>query len=383
MKIIYYSQPFFADCDFPLIRELQKKDHDVRYYIPITSYNKRSTLIDIKELYPHTGIFPATIYPELEEYKDDIDLSKLFIVNQKYKQKFHPLNLWLYIKLAFHFWLQKPDVIHFVLPPALTMKVIYLLARKKMVLTLHDPFTHSSRNNARTERNRKDAFRFIPKLILLNSKQKEEFIHAYNIPETHIYSSHLGMYDSITRVKPVKPIVKGPYILFFGLITAYKGLEYLMEAMVEIHKKNPDVKLVVAGGGKMYFDMKPYEGLDYIIILNHYIPTSELAGLLRESLFTVCPYKDATQSGVIQTAFSMCVPVIVTNVGALPESVHDGETGLVIPPCDVKELVSSINKMLNTPGLLAKMRENIELKWKPQMSWAPIAEDYISCYKSN
>ena len=60
MKIIYYSSPFYADCDFPLIGELQRKGHDVRYYISIASFSKRSTLIDLKELYPHTGIYPAT-----------------------------------------------------------------------------------------------------------------------------------------------------------------------------------------------------------------------------------------------------------------------------------------------------------------------------------
>ena len=228
MKIVYYSQPFFADCDFPLIRELQRKGHDVRYYMTITSFNKRSSLVDIKNLYPHTGIYPASIYPELEIYKNDIDLKKLFIVNQRCKQKFHPLNLLLYIRLAFHFWKQRVDVVHFVVPPTLSMKTIYLLLRKKMVLTLHDPFTHSSRCNKRAEKDRLDAFKYIPKLILLNKNQVDDFIDFYNVPKSHIFHSYLGMYDSITNVKSVSPQLKGPFILFFGLISAYKGIEFLI-----------------------------------------------------------------------------------------------------------------------------------------------------------
>lgn len=381
MKIIYYSRTFFADCDFPLVRELQSRGHDVRYYLPITSFNKRSTLLDIKQLYPHTGIFPASIYPEFEEYKDEIDLSKLYVVNQKYKQKFHPANLWLYLKLAVHFIRQEADVIHCVLPPSLSFKAIYL-AKKKLVLTLHDPFTHSGKGDKRTERDRKQAFKKIKKIILLNRKQINEFKIAYKIPSNHLFLSKLGMYDSITRVKLISPNVKRPFILFFGLISPYKGLEYLMQSMLEIHKLHPEVTLVVAGGGKFYFDINPYSNLDYIRIINRYIPTAELAGLLKECMFAICPYKDATQSGVVQTAFSLDVPMIVTNVGALPESVHDGETGLVIPACDVEALTIATNKLLTDKNLLNEMRSKIKTKWKKDMSWDTIASQYERCYQS-
>ena len=140
MKIIYYSSPFYADCDFPLIGELQRKGHDVRYYISIASFSKRSTLIDLKELYPHTGIYPATeIYKEFNDFRHILNLSHVYIVNQKYKQKFHPANLLLMIRLVIHFMMQKPDVIHLTKPPCLTQKLLYLV-KNKLVLTVHDPF---------------------------------------------------------------------------------------------------------------------------------------------------------------------------------------------------------------------------------------------------
>lgn len=379
MKIIYYSNTFFADCDFPLIHELQKKGHDVRYYLPITSFNKRSTLIDIKDLYPHTGIFPASIYPEFNIYKDEIDLDKLFIVNQRYKQKYHPLNLLLHFKLVLHFILQKADIIHFTLPPTLVMKCIYLVKRK-LVLTLHDPFPHSSRINKRSERDRRNAFKRINKIILLNKKQIDEFRTYYKIPSKHIFVSKLGMYNSLNNLTIVPPKTTRPFLLFFGLITAYKGLEYLMQAMVKIHDVHPEIDLVIAGGGEIYFDMEKYENLDYIHIINRYIPSNELAGLLKNCLFSVCPYKDATQSGVVQTAFSLDVPMIVTDVGALPESVIDGQFGLVVPPCDVNALAGAIDQLLTNRHLLESLRKNIQSVWKKQMSWDSIAEEYLKCY---
>lgn len=381
MKIIYYSKSFFADCDFPLVRELQKKGHDVTYYIPMASFCLRSTLFDIKKLYPHTGIFPSSIYPELNMYRDYVDLSKVFIVNQYYKQKYHPFNLFLYLKLVIHFILKHPDVIHITLPPELTFKLIYLV-RKKLVLTVHDPFEHSGRKSMRNERNRRLAFSNIDKLVLLNRRQVDDFIISYNIPKSKVFVNKLGVYDSIVYVNPIFPIIKSPFILFWGLIADYKGIEFLMQAMVEIHNNFPDLKLVIAGGGKIYFDVKPYKNLDYILLKNQYLGQAELSGYLRKCLFVVCPYKNATQSGVVQTAYSLHVPVIATNVGALPEVVIHNKTGLIVPPCDASALVEAIQKLVSHPQLVSTMRNNIKDYWEKDMAWDKIADDYINCYQS-
>lgn len=380
MKIIYFSPAFFSDCDFPLIRELQHRGHDVEYYIPIASYSLKSSLLDLGELYPKTGIFQASVYPAFQIYKNELDLSKVFVVNQAYKQKWHPVNLWLYVRLVLRFIRMRPDIIHTTQPPSMMMNLLYIV-KEKLVLTLHDPFIHSGRETKQLERDRIRAFQHIRKIILLNKNQMDDFIKTYKVPKQYIYVSKLGMYDSITRVTPIPFKSKGPYILFFGLIAEYKGLEYLMNAMKKIHKKFPDIKLVVAGSGKFYFDVTPFRDVNFIEIHNHYISVPELAGMLYGCLFSVCPYIDATQSGVIQTAFSLNVPMVVTNVGALPEAVKDGETGLVVPPCDDDALADAMIRLIEHPDLLESMRNNIENKWKPNMSWSPIADTYIECYK--
>lgn len=152
-------------------------------------------------------------------------------------------------------------------------------------------------------------------------------------------------FDYLREIQQVPTRIDAKYILFFGYISSYKGLEYLCEAMMKVHKSHPEVKLVIAGGGNIYFDWKPYKDLDYIILRNHFVDLPELAGLLSECEFSVCPYKDATQSGVVQTAFSLGVPMLVTNVGALPDVVKDGQNGLVVPPCDSSSLVGAINTL--------------------------------------
>jgi hypothetical protein len=66
MRILYISTPFFADCDFPLIRTLQDKGVDITYLILLAPYSLKSTLFDIKEQIKETSIFPAMRYQELQ-----------------------------------------------------------------------------------------------------------------------------------------------------------------------------------------------------------------------------------------------------------------------------------------------------------------------------
>ena len=382
MKIIYYSSPFFADCDFPLIGELQRKGHDVRYYISIASFSKRSTLIDLKELYPHTGIYPATeIYKEFNDFRNILDLSHVYIVNQKYKQKFHPANLLLMIRLVIHFLMKKPDVIHLTQQPCLTQKLLYLI-KNKLVLTVHDPFRHSGFTNKMAERDRRMAFKYISKLVLLNDRQSSSFASYYDVPQNHIFINKLGMYSSILYVDPLPFQIDRPFILFFGQIVEYKGVEYLLEAMKIVHHHYPELMLVIAGGGKYYFDIESYKRLDYVKIINHYIGTRELAGMLRACEFGVCPYKDATQSGVVQTAFTLEVPMVVTNVGALADAVQHDRTGLVVKPCDADDLANGIMELHSDKEKLNAMRKNIKEEWMKNMSWEPIADEYLKCYKA-
>lgn len=381
MKIIYFSTTFFADCDFPLIREMQSQGHDVRYYIPIASYNLRSTLLDLESIYPHTGIFPATVYDGFRVYENEIDLSKVYVVNQKHKQRWHPLNLLLMLRLVFHFVRQKADVIHLTFEPSLMTKLLYLM-KGKLVLTVHDPFLHSSSFSKKREKKRVRAYRNIKKLVLLNNTQVDAFVKYYNIPRSHVFINKLGAYDSISRIVPKEQQITRPYILFFGGINKYKGLDYLLEAMLRVHDKYSDLKLVVAGGGNFWFDVEKYKKYSCFEFRHYYVRVEELAGLLKGCEFSVCPYRDATQSGVVQTALSMGVPLIVTNVGALPEIVVDKKYGKVIEPNNVEALAEAICELYVNTECLAFMRKNIKENWLPSMSWKPIVEQYVQCYKT-
>lgn len=380
MKILYLSQLPFTDCDFPLIKEFQKKKVDVDYYIQIFPYNKKTALFNLEKLYPKNGIFKASVYSEFRAYANYFDLNRVYVVNCLQNSSLHPKTVFLYLKLFFRILFSKIDILH-ITWPLMRITLPFHFFKKKLVLTLHDPFVHSGKKNQREfEFCRKLCFKRIRKILMLNSRMCDAFSKSYNYPKNQIFVSKMGSFDHLLELPSIASGVKQPFILFFGYISPYKGVEFLLEAMKIVHEKYPNIKLVIAGSGTLYFEKSLYENVSFVEIRNRYITVPELTGLLKECLFTVCPYKDATQSGVVQTAFTLDVPIVATDVGALGDSIIDGKNGLLVPPKDSLLLAKAIECMVGDGELVADMKEYIRTHWKPNMEWGNICEQYLDCY---
>lgn len=135
-------------------------------------------------------------------------------------------------------------------------------------------------------------------------------------------------------------------MLFFGLVRNYKGLKYLIEAMPRVRRAFDSHLLVV---GEFYDDKASYlELIDRlglrgaITVVDRYVPNEEVGRYFSAADVAVLPYTSATQSGIVQVAYGLNTPVIVTRVGGLPEVVDDGRTGLVVAPEDAVALAEGI-----------------------------------------
>jgi len=127
------------------------------------------------------------------------------------------------------------------------------------------------------------------------------------------------------------------YMLFFGLVRAYKGLDLLLDAFAQIKDTLPDLQLIIAG--EFYEDEEKYRaqiaanGLtERVTVRNEFVPDSDLRKYFGAADLIVQPYKSATQSGVTQVAFHFEKPMLVTNVGGLGEIVHDHKMGYACEP---------------------------------------------------
>ncbi len=127
------------------------------------------------------------------------------------------------------------------------------------------------------------------------------------------------------------------YLLFFGFISAYKGLDLLLEAFSDSRFRNRKLKLIVAG--EFYESDAPYRAIiernnlgNEVLIFDRFIREEEVASLFSAADLVVQPYRSATQSGVTQIAYHFEKPMLVTDVGGLGEIVPDGKCGYVVKP---------------------------------------------------
>ena len=217
LKVFFKGSFFFSDNEICLIRALQQKGINVRYYIPIESGRLKGALLSIKKQYPITGIFPAKIYEELNIYGDYLDLNKVYVINSVHKSALHPHNILLRIKVIVEYLRFKPDVLHYTAPLSRTWMFLYKLGGRK-VMTLHDPFPHSGQYNKINEKLRKTAFKNSDRIVLLSDEFLDKFSDFYKYPRESIIVSKLGVFDYLESLKFVNPQIDSSFILFFGQI---------------------------------------------------------------------------------------------------------------------------------------------------------------------
>ncbi|HTN39425.1 MAG TPA: glycosyltransferase [Arachidicoccus sp.] len=182
----------------------------------------------------------------------------------------------------------------------------------------------------------------------------------------HPLFDNFGAAVSKQEARAALKLPAGPIILFFGFIRKYKGLDLLLKAMkilMDRHQLESQAgaarndnsqiavlpKLLVAGefyGGKEeYEELIESLGLARALILRtNFIADSEVRQYLSACDFVIQPYRDATQSGVTPLAYHFEKPMLVTNVGGLPDLVPNEKVGVVVEP-DPQAIAAGIDKL--------------------------------------
>jgi glycosyltransferase involved in cell wall biosynthesis len=168
------------------------------------------------------------------------------------------------------------------------------------------------------------------------------------------------------------------YLLFFGLIRDYKGLDLLLEAFEKIEDK--ELRLLVAG--EFYNDKEQYRAVldrlgERVVLHEGFVKDEDVCNYFSVADALVLPYRTATQSGVTQIAYNFSVPMVVTRVGGLPEIVADGKVGFVCEPT-VDGIADAIERLYSR-DMLAHFAENFPEERK-RFSWATMCDKLIEVY---
>jgi len=297
----------------------------------------------------------------------------------------HPMNMVSVYKIVKRINSFDPDIIHLQEDhPWFNLTLPLLRTRYPLVVTVHDigPHVGDRQSTKIPSFVHKLVVKFADRVIVHGEKLKELMTEKYNKSASNIEvipHGELSFYKKFTT-RVVKE--ENDLILFLGRIWEYKGLRYLIEAEPFISEMVPTVKIVIAGRGE---DFRKYQEMmvhkEKFIIYNQFVPNEMVPELFQRASVVVLPYIEASQSGIIPLAYAFKKPVVVTDVGSIPEVVDDGETGYIVPPRNPKKLAEAIIDLLKDKEKRKRMGENAFRKTQGELSWDSIAVKTIEVYK--
>lgn len=365
------------------------KHVNVSLYYTFALNRKNNNIIDFREKNVNTGLLSADqtrkcIPKEVFIYLNGNAEINLFIY---FNLKLRSLKNWL-LSIKYFKILRKYDVIHFNGDNGILPFLCLMLFWKKKVFTIHDFIPHygekgSKRSGFLSMLFRKYQIISSSNIIIQNKRDYIELLKQHPTKNNKIHYipfNKLEVYRHFYNSE-IDVSSKRCDILFFGRISPYKGIEYLIKAYYLVKEKLPQCTMIIAGGGKLYFDNNLTKEDSGITIINKFLESTELVNLIVNSKIVVCPYIEATQSGVALTAFAFNKPVVASDVKGFEDLIIDGVNGKLVEPKNPSALADAIYELLKDPDKLKLYSENIEKTVHDGYpSWDTIAQEIVKIY---
>jgi glycosyltransferase involved in cell wall biosynthesis len=271
------------------------------------------------------------------------------------------------------------DVVHFNGFSGFQLYLYRYLRGIPKVYTIHDYLPHTGEwKLAPVILNRlysKFDFQFIQHYDYLS----KNFSDFYGVDSKKVHTVRCGPLEVYKRFSEKRATEEPNSILFFGRISPYKGIEYLIDAVGHMKRHVPTLKCVIAGRGDVPIELLnngQYE------IHNYHIQNDELVDFVQKASIVVLPYTDATHSAVLMTAYAFNKPVVASAVGGIPEVVKDGITGYLVPPRNSEALATAIVDLLRDERKRNSMKRNIKRMCREgDLSWTKIAANTLVVYR--
>lgn len=324
-------------------------------------------------------------YPKFLFHKEqkDYDNDSFKIADAKYMiHTANPVNI---IRTARYIRQQRPELVviqwwHPYFAPCYFL-LTHFMGRQNIAFVCHNVFPH--------ERFPMD--RFLTKLALKRGNHyivhaKEEVGELERIKKNPDYvvtphpTYNAFRFEGMSKAQARERlhVVQDEHVLlFFGYVREYKGLKYLLQAMPMILQEDEKARLLVVG--EFGSDREDYLALidesgagGCVNVVDSYMPDREVEKYFAAADLVILPYISATQSGIVQIAYGFTKPVIVTEVGGLPDVVEDGRTGYVVEPKKPEAIAEAALKFFREDQA-ESMAENIERE-AYRFSWERMGE---------
>jgi len=278
----------------------------------------------------------------------------------------------------------------------------YKLLGKRLVFTAHN-VNINKRDKNDTWWNRFTLgiqYRLLDHIFVHTEQMRRELLTDFQVPEKKITVIAFPINNSVpdtaltsAEARAKLGLVKeDKTMLFFGKIAAYKGLEYLIEALQILTKNGEEYRVIVAGqpkGSEAYWESVRQQinaaGLgEYVIQRIEYVPDEDTEIYFKAADVFVLPYTHIFQSGVLFLGYNFGLPVIATDVGSFRDDIIEGETGYVCKPKDAVELAKCIQCHFRSPLYLdlETQRKKIRHHAHERYSWGKVGAITSAVYRS-
>ena len=281
----------------------------------------------------------------------------------------------------------RPDIVHcHECPEYFTAGLMELLRLTSLprVLTVHDAIPHSeggSGTNSTEERLRNRMRAAATHITVHGQSCISDFRKASPGYVGEITSSMHGVLMVPRTDTAAVQSIQGR-ILFFGRMWAYKGLDVFLDAIDLLAKRRVRHHAVVAGRGpEMVRLTTRMAAMPTIETIDAYISAADTSTLFQSAEVVALPYKDATQSGVLASAFGNHRPVVASATGGIPDVVTDGINGLLVPPGDATALADALERVLTTRSLAASLTDGARETAQGSLNWDHIADNLFTSYR--
>lgn len=280
------------------------------------------------------------------------------------------------------------------------LMVYYKLLGKKLVLTIHN-VNKNQRDASDTRLNRltlRAQYHLADHFFVHTEMMKDDLIRDFGVQPTRITSIPFGINNSVPNTdlsvdeaRTRLGLAKGAKVLlFFGHITPYKGLEFLISAFHQLADRDPDYFLVIAGRpkncegywAKIRQSIETDVQVGRIVLQANFVPDEETEIYFKAADVLVLPYRHIYQSGVLFLGQSFGLPALVADVGSLKNDVVEGETGFVFKPEDPDDLARGIEIYFASDlyQRLPEKRKAIRRHAETHHSWDVIGQTTVAVY---
>ena len=386
LRAVYYSSAIQLEPVLSLTPEMNRRT-EFHLLLELSPEAWSSALFDVPPRHLPGGIVAGdavlrdSVPPSIRAYWQRA--ASFHLIVHDCRRSLHPQTWWRSLQAARFIRALRPDVLHLDNLSLRLAPLLWSLRHIPMVLTLHDPEPHSGEDNWRVRLGRRLTFPRVERFLLLNRAGATGVSRRFGIAPERLDTGHLGVHGLVKEWLSEPPAEEPRTVLFFGRLSQYKGLDVFYRAAALVAAQLDGVRFVVAGRSFPGYVPPPPPELPRggrIEVLHRYIHNRETAELFARATLVACPYLDATQSGVVLTAFAFGKAVVATRVGGLPEYVQDGVNGLLVDPGDAEALAAAILRLLQDQALRERLRAGIAAQAETTLSWAMAAEKLTASY---